>query len=198
MSLLKKECSPREQLREWQKIGDSALPDVMERAALHQRLFKENNETLQAIANEKEWQEGAEKERIQQEEDAAAERLFQAERHEEWLAQLRVKEALAYITRPRFADRYRFVHDFLKSNIVPKLADVYPTGGSPQHRLACMSHRAQLLKEAIDLGLLPLDDDDIANKVTALYKTYFADPGFWYVFDIVLQGLPLPFSITYT
>jgi hypothetical protein len=150
-----------------------------------------------ALAKEKEWQEGVEMERIQQEQEDIAEKLFQSKLQEDWNEQVRVKHALAYITRPRFASGYRFVHDFLKHRVASKLADV-STDGSPQHRLACMGHRVQLLKEALDLGLLPPDDDDIANKVTALYKTYLSEPAFWYVFDIVLQGLPLPFSITFT
>ena len=172
--IYKKECSPKEQLREV----------VLD-------------ESVAALASEKEWQEGAEQERIQQEQEDAADKLFHAEEEKKWDAQVRAKDALKYISRPRFANRYKFVHDFLKNNIVPKLADV-STAGSPQHRLACMSLRAQLLKEALDLGLFSPDDDDVANKVTALYTKYFAEPAFWYVFDISLQGLPLPYSITFT
>ena len=206
----KKEGSPKE--REWHEIGDAALPDVIDRAVLRQRLANEKNETLRevtagakvvldesddALAKEKAWQEGAERERMEQEQEDAAEKLYQSKLQEEWDNQVRAKEALLYISRPRDANRYRFVHDFLKNNIVSKLANV-STDGSPHHRLACMSLRARLIKEALDLGLFSPDDDDVANKVTALYKTYFAEPAFWYVFDISLQGLPLPYSITFT
>ena len=172
--IYKKGCSPKERLREVVLA-----------------------ESIAALENEKAWQEGAEQERIQQEQEDAADKLFHAEEEEKWKAQLRTKEAWQYISRPRFVNRNSLVHDFLKNNIVSKLANV-EIDGSPQHRLACLNLRARLIQEALDLGLFSPDDDDVANKVTALYKKYFAEPAFWYVFDISLQGLPLPDSITFT